>query len=80
MEAERERKLTLAWVHQRVTDGELLLMDAGCELQGYASDITRAWPVNGTYSKPQRLVYDIVQDVHRQVPPGNLMHSPTYCK
>jgi len=41
-------------------DGELLLIDAGCELQGYASDITRTIPVNGRFSAAQRDVYELV--------------------
>ena len=41
-------------------DGDLLLVDAGCELDGYASDITRTFPVNGKFSAPQRDVYQIV--------------------
>jgi Xaa-Pro aminopeptidase len=41
-------------------DGELLLIDAGCELEGYASDITRTFPVNGRFSGPQRELYDLV--------------------
>ena len=41
-------------------DGDLLLIDAGCHYQGYASDITRTFPVNGRYSPAQREVYDIV--------------------
>ena len=41
-------------------DGELLLIDAGCELDGYASDITRTFPVNGRFSPAQREVYEIV--------------------
>jgi len=41
-------------------DGDLLLIDAGCELQGYASDITRTFPVNGRFSGPQRTLYEIV--------------------
>lgn len=40
--------------------GELLLIDAGCELDGYASDITRTFPVSGRYSGPQRDVYELV--------------------
>ena len=40
--------------------GDLLLVDAGCELDGYASDITRTYPVDGTYSGPQRDVYELV--------------------
>jgi len=41
-------------------DGDLLLIDAGCELDGYASDITRTFPVNGRFSGPQRALYDLV--------------------
>jgi Xaa-Pro aminopeptidase len=41
-------------------DGELVLIDAGCELAGYASDITRTFPVGARYSGPQREVYEIV--------------------
>jgi Xaa-Pro aminopeptidase len=41
-------------------DGDLLLIDAGCELDYYASDITRTFPVNGKFSPEQRAVYDIV--------------------
>jgi Xaa-Pro aminopeptidase len=41
-------------------DGDLLLIDAGCELDGYASDITRTFPVNGRFTKAQRAVYDLV--------------------
>ncbi|MCH7830743.1 MAG: aminopeptidase P N-terminal domain-containing protein [Proteobacteria bacterium] len=41
-------------------DGDLLLIDAGCEFNYYASDITRTFPVNGRFSPVQRAVYDIV--------------------
>ena len=43
-----------------VRDGELVLIDAGCELDGYASDITRTFPANGKFTGPQRTLYDIV--------------------
>jgi Xaa-Pro aminopeptidase len=43
-----------------LADGDLLLIDAGCELDGYASDITRTFPVNGRFSAAQRELYDIV--------------------
>jgi Xaa-Pro aminopeptidase len=46
--------------HAPLRDGELLLIDAGCELDGYASDITRTFPVNGRFSPAQRDVYEIV--------------------
>ena len=44
-------------------DGDLLLVDAGCNYKGYASDITRTFPVNGRFTKAQREVYDIVLEV-----------------
>ncbi len=40
-------------------DGDLCLIDAGCELHGYASDITRTFPINGRFSSAQRALYDI---------------------
>ncbi|MBU3740494.1 MAG: M24 family metallopeptidase [Rhodoferax sp.] len=43
-----------------VRDGELVLIDAGCELDGYASDITRTFPANGRFSGPQRTLYELV--------------------
>ncbi|HWA39015.1 MAG TPA: aminopeptidase P N-terminal domain-containing protein, partial [Burkholderiales bacterium] len=43
-----------------LADGDLLLIDAGCELDGYASDITRTFPVNGRFAAAQREVYDVV--------------------
>lgn len=46
--------------HRRMEDGDLLLIDAGCELDGYASDITRSFPVNGRYSGPQGDIYALV--------------------
>ncbi len=49
-----------------LNDGDLLLIDAGAEFQGYAADITRTFPVNGKYSKAQREVYDVVLDVQLQ--------------
>lgn len=45
---------------RRMEDGELLLLDAGCEYDFYASDVTRTFPVNGTFSPAQRRIYDIV--------------------
>jgi len=44
----------------RVQNGELVLIDAACELDGYASDITRTFPANGTFTGPQRTLYELV--------------------
>ena len=46
--------------NEDLNDGDLLLIDAGAEMDGYASDITRTFPVNGKYSPEQRALYDIV--------------------
>ena len=43
-----------------IRDGELVLIDAGCELDGYASDITRTFPANGRFTAPQRTLYELV--------------------
>jgi Xaa-Pro aminopeptidase len=43
-----------------VKDGDLVLIDAGCELDGYASDITRTFPANGKFTGPQRTLYELV--------------------
>ena len=47
-----------------IRSGELVLIDAGCELDGYASDITRTFPANGTFTGPQRALYDLVLASH----------------
>tara|TARA_B100001059_G_scaffold89265_1_gene87818 strand:+ start:538 stop:1833 length:1296 start_codon:yes stop_codon:yes gene_type:complete len=41
-------------------DGELLLVDAGCEYELYASDITRTYPINGKFTEPQLAIYEVV--------------------
>jgi len=43
-----------------IKDGDLVLIDAGCELDSYASDITRTFPANGRFSGPQKALYEIV--------------------
>jgi Xaa-Pro aminopeptidase len=61
-------------------DGDLLLVDAGCEHEFYASDITRTWPVNGRFTPPQRALYEIVLEANRaataRVKPGNHWNDP----
>jgi Xaa-Pro aminopeptidase len=56
-------------------DGEVVLIDAGCEYDHYASDITRTFPVNGRFSPEQREVYEVVLRAQlkaiEQVKPGN---------
>jgi Xaa-Pro aminopeptidase len=49
----------------KLEDGELVLIDAGCELEMYASDVTRTFPVNGKFSKPQRELYEVVLEANR---------------
>ncbi|PHV12209.1 aminopeptidase P N-terminal domain-containing protein [Chitinimonas sp. BJB300] len=46
--------------NRRMQAGELLLIDAGCELHGYAADITRTFPVSGKFSGPQKDIYELV--------------------
>lgn len=50
---------------EKLQDGDLVLIDAGCELQCYAADITRTFPVNGRFSEPQRAIYDLVLAAER---------------
>lgn len=45
--------------------GDLVLMDTGCEYHGYSSDLTRTWPVSGSYSPAQRILYEIVLETQR---------------
>ncbi len=65
---------------QILREGDLLLIDAGCELDGYASDITRTFPVSGRFSKPQRTLYDLVLAAQHaaiaQVRPGASWNAP----
>ena len=60
-------------------DGDLLLIDAGCESNYYAADITRTFPVNGVFSKPQRQIYELVLKAQtigiEQVKPGTTFNK-----
>ena len=61
-------------------DGDLLLVDAGCEYGYYASDITRTYPVNGRFSSEQRAIYEVVLEAQHaaiaKVKPGNHWNEP----
>jgi Xaa-Pro aminopeptidase len=65
---------------QRLRDGDLLLLDAGCEHEFYASDITRTFPVNGRFTAEQRAVYEVVLEAQLaaidKVRPGNHWNQP----
>jgi Xaa-Pro aminopeptidase len=65
---------------QKLADGDLLLIDAGCEYQCYASDVTRTFPINGRFSPEQRAVYEIVLEANlaaiAKVRPGNHWNDP----
>jgi Xaa-Pro aminopeptidase len=63
-----------------VNDGDLVLIDAGCELDCYASDITRTFPANGSFSKSQRALYELVLEAQAaaidKVRAGNHWNDP----
>jgi len=65
--------------NRRTQDGDLVLIDAGCELDGYASDITRTFPVNGRFSRAQRELYELVlaaqQAAFNAIKPGRKYHD-----
>jgi Xaa-Pro aminopeptidase len=48
---------------QVLKEGELVLMDAGCHYHGYCSDVTRTWPVSGTFDPYQRALYELLLKV-----------------
>ena len=55
--------------------GDLVLIDSGCELEGYAADITRTFPVSGKFSEPQKTIYELVLKAQlaaiKTIKPGN---------
>jgi Xaa-Pro aminopeptidase len=61
-------------------NGNLVLIDAGCELEHYAADITRTFPVSGRFNREQRAIYEIVLEAQtkaiREVKPGNHWNQP----
>lgn len=66
--------------NQQLKSGDLLLIDAGCELAGYASDISRTFPIGGKFNKQQALIYQIVFDAQQaaisSVAPGVTVDVP----
>jgi len=66
--------------NSKLKSGDLVLIDAGCELDCYASDITRTFPINGTFSQEQRAIYQVVLDAQlaaiSEVKPGNHWNHP----
>ena len=68
----------------QINDGDLILIDAGAEYQGYAGDITRTFPVNGVFSQPQREIYQLVLKAQEKVlamlgPGVTLSEATTQC-
>jgi Xaa-Pro aminopeptidase len=65
---------------RQMKDGDLLLIDAGCEFDYYASDITRTFPVNGRFTPPQRALYEVVlaaqEAAIEKARPGNHWNEP----
>ncbi|WP_372877701.1 Xaa-Pro aminopeptidase [Spongiibacter marinus] len=63
-----------------IRDGELVLIDAGCELEGYAADITRTFPANGRFNDEQRALYEVVLEAQlaaiEATQPGNHWNQP----
>ena len=64
----------------KLKDGDLVLIDAGCEYQGYAADITRTFPVNGVFSEAQAALYNLVLRAQEaaiaELRPGNHWNAP----
>ena len=66
--------------NDELKDGDVLLIDAGAEYEGYASDITRTFPVNGKFTQAQKDIYQVVLNAQlaaiEQVKPGNHWNDP----
>ena len=65
---------------RRIEDGDLILIDAGCEYDMYASDVTRTFPCSGRFSAPQREIHDLVAEAQseaiKKVVAGNHWNDP----
>lgn len=66
--------------NQKLRKGDLVLIDAGCELEYYAADITRTFPVSGSFSKAQKAIYELVLEAQlaaiEATKPGNHWNDP----
>lgn len=66
--------------NSKLKDGDLVLIDAGCEYEYYAADITRTFPVNGRFTPEQRAIYSLVLDAQKaafeKIKPGNHWNEP----
>jgi Xaa-Pro aminopeptidase len=77
-----ENACTLHYVtnSSKLRDGDLVLIDAGCELEYYAADVTRTFPVSGRFSRDQRALYELVlraqQAAIAEIAPGNHWNQP----
>ncbi|KAI3715482.1 hypothetical protein L6452_22466 [Arctium lappa] len=68
---------------QKVKDGDLVLMDVGCELHGYVSDLTRTWPPCGSFSDVHKELYDLVVETNKECielckPGASIQHVHNY--
>ena len=52
---------------QKIEKGSCILIDAGCQFSHYSADVSRTWPISGTFSNEQRLIYDLVLAVQREI-------------
>lgn len=66
--------------NRQMKDGDLLLVDAGCEFDYYASDVTRTYPVNGKFTPAQKSIYELVlaaqEAAVKKIIPGNHWNDP----
>ena len=66
--------------NKKMRDGDLVLIDAGCELEHYAADVTRTFPVNGRFTTEQRALYELVLQAQAaaiaSIAPGNHWNQP----